>query len=71
MRKALDSVASVCLDEILIYSDLVEDDKEHVQWVIQWLLDAGEDWKHKNWEFHNSNGTYFGLNLSCKGISMN
>jgi len=70
ITEALDDFASAYLDDILIYSDSEEDHVGHVEWVMQWLLEAGLYLKPEKCEFHKETVRYLGLIISRKDISM-
>jgi len=70
IREALDDFASAYLDDVLIYSDSVEEHIDHVKWIMQWLLEAGLYLKSEKCEFHKETVRYLGLIISTKGISM-
>jgi hypothetical protein len=40
-REALDRFASANLNDILIYSNSIEEHEEHVKWIMERLLEAG------------------------------
>jgi len=70
MREALDDFGSAYLDDILIYSNSKEEHVDHVKWVMQRLLEAGQYLKPEKCEFHKETVRYLGLIISTKGISM-
>jgi hypothetical protein len=70
IREALDVFASAYLDDILIYSDKMEEHEQHVKWVMERLLQAGLYLKPEKCEFHKDTVKYLGLVISTKGISM-
>jgi len=70
IREALDRFASAYLDDILIYSNSIEEHEEHVKWVMERLLKAGLYLKPEKCEFHKETVKYLGLIISTKGVSM-
>jgi hypothetical protein len=52
IREALDRFASANLDDILIYSNSVEEHEEHVKWILGRLLKAGLYLIPEKCEFH-------------------
>jgi len=70
IQEALDCFTSAYLDDILIYSNSIEEHDEHVKWVIERLLKAGLYLKPEKCEFHKETIKYLGLIISKKGISM-
>jgi hypothetical protein len=70
IREALDVFASAYLDDILIYSDMVEEHEQHVKWVMERLLQDGLYLKPEKCEFHKDTVKYLGLVISTKRISM-
>jgi hypothetical protein len=70
IREALDVFAWAYLDNILIYSDTVEEHEQHVKWVMERLLQAGLYLKPEKCEFHTNTVKYLGLVISSEGISM-
>jgi len=70
IQEALGDFASANLDDILIYSDLEEEHKEHVKWIMKSLFDG---WLYLNPEqckFHKETVKYLGLIISMKAMSM-
>jgi hypothetical protein len=70
IREALDCFASAYFDDILIYSNSIEEHKDHVKWIMERLLEAGLYLKPEKCEFHKETVKYLGLIISPKGISM-
>ena len=70
IREALDNFVWAYLDDILIYSDLEEEHKQHVKWVMWRLLEAGLYLKPEKCEFHIETVRCLGLIILTKGISM-
>jgi hypothetical protein len=70
IREALDRFASAYLDNILIYSNSIEEHEEHVKWIMERLLKAGLYLKPEKCEFHKETVKYLGLIISTNGVSM-
>jgi hypothetical protein len=70
IRKALDNYASVHLEDILIYSMLIEELPEHVTWVLKRHLEGLLYLKPEKSELHQETVKYIRLNITTKGISM-
>jgi hypothetical protein len=70
IREVMDVYASAYLDDILIYSDTVEEHEQHVKWVMERLLQAGLYLKQEKCEFHKNTVMYLGLVISTEGISI-
>ena len=70
LREFLDVFCMAYLDDILIYSDTLEEHKIHVQQVLQALQKAGILLGAEKCEFHTQQTTYIGLIVSPAGISM-
>ena len=70
IRAALDRFASAYLDDILIYSNSIEEHEEHVKWIIERLFKAGLYFKPEKCEFHKETVKYLGLIISTQGVSM-
>src|SRR5215213_2857979 len=66
----LDRFTSAFLDDILIYSDTLEEHKEHVRQVLKALSKAGLHLKPEKCEFHRTEVKYLGLIISREGIKM-
>jgi hypothetical protein len=70
IREALDRFASAYLDDILIYSNSIEEHEKHVKWIMGRLLKAGLYLKPEKCEFHKKTVKYLGLIISTSGVSM-
>jgi hypothetical protein len=70
IREALDRFASAHLDDILIYSDSIEEHEEHDKWVMERLLKAGVYLRPETCEFLKETVKYLGLITSTKGVTM-
>jgi hypothetical protein len=70
IREALDVFPSAYLDDILIYSDTMEEHEQHVKWIMECLLQTRLYLKLDKCEFHEDTVKYLGLVISTKGISM-
>jgi len=70
IREAVDSFASAYLDDILIYSNSIEEHEEHVKWIMERSLKAGLYLKPEKCEFHKETVKYLGLIISTQGVSM-
>src|SRR5258705_6110850 len=70
LREFLDVFCTTYLDDILIFSDTLEEHKIHVQQVLQALQKAGILLRAEKCEFHTQQTTYIGLIVSPAGISM-
>jgi len=68
--EVFDKFASAYLDDVIIYSNLVEEHKGHVKWNVQRLLDAGLYLKPEKCNFHKDTVKYLGLIISTNGICM-
>jgi hypothetical protein len=66
----LDRFASEYFDDILIYSNSVEEHEERVKWIMQPLLEAGHYLNPEKCEFQKERVKYLGLIISINGISM-
>jgi len=66
----LDHFTSAYLDDILIYSDTMEEHTRHVHRVLERLTDAGLDLKPEKCEFHKTEVKYLGLIIGADGIKM-
>ena len=58
------------LDDILVYSDSVEEHHTHVQDILQWLRKASLFANPKKCTFHTNTIDYLGFILSPKGLTM-
>ena len=69
IREALENFASVYLNDILMYSDFDEEHVEHVQWIMQCLMDSGVYLKLEQCEFEKERIRCPGSIISTRGIS--
>jgi len=70
LRRYLDVFAIAYLDDILIYSDTLEEHNEHVKQVLEALSKAGLHLKPEKCEFHKQEVKYLGLTVGTDGIKM-
>ena len=70
LRPYLDQFCTAYLDDILIYSDNLEDHVKHVRLVLKALSAVGLHLKPEKCEFHRSKVNYLGLVISSDGVSM-
>ena len=70
MAPFLDHCTSAYLDDILIYSDTMEEHTQHVHQVLEWLTDASLHLKPEKCEFHKTEVKYLGLIIGADGIKM-
>lgn len=70
LRPFLDHFAVVYLDDILIYSDDLEQHKTHVRQVLERLASANLFVKLEKCKFHTSKVEFLGYIISNEGISM-
>jgi hypothetical protein len=70
IREALDRFASAYLDDILIYSNSLEEHEGHVKWIMERLPKAGLYLKPEKCEFHKETVKYLGHIISTNGVSM-
>ena len=66
----LDQFTSAYLNDILIYSDKMEEHTRHVHRVLERLTDAGLHLKPEKCEFHKTEVKYLGLIIGADGIKM-
>ena len=66
----LDHFTSAYLDDILIYSDTMEEHTRHVHRVLERLTDAGLHLKPEKCQFHKTEVKYLGLIIGADGIKM-
>ena len=66
----LDHFTSVYLDDILIYSDTMEEHTRYVHRVLEQLTDTGLHLKPEKYEFHKTEVKYLGLIIGADGIKM-
>ena len=70
LREYLDVFCTAYLDDILIYSDTLEEHKVQVRQVLEALQRAGILLRAEKCEFFTQKTTYIGLIVSPGGISM-
>ena len=70
LRDFLDDFASAYLDDVLIFSDTLEEHIEHVNRVLERLRAAGLPIDIDKCEFHTQETKYLGLLISNHGIRM-
>jgi hypothetical protein len=66
----LDIFCIAYLDNILIYSDSMEEHRKHVRMVLRWLRDVGLTLKPSKCEFHTKKMEYLGYIISPTGLQM-
>jgi hypothetical protein len=66
----LDIFCIAYLDDILIYSDSMEEHRKHVRMVLKRLRDVGLTLKPSKCEFHTKNTEYLGYIISPTGLQM-
>lgn len=70
LRPYLDVFCTAYIDDILIFSDSLEEHKKHVNLVLEALSNAGLQLDVDKCEFHKTEVLYLGLIISTNGISM-
>lgn len=70
LRPFLDSFCTAYLDDILIYSETIQEHKLHVRKVLEALSMAGLHLKPEKCEFHCTSVRYLGMIISNNGIRM-
>jgi hypothetical protein len=70
LRESLDTFIVIYLDDILIYSDTLEEHYDHVRSVLQRLKDADLQVKLEKCQFHVQTVEFLGYVISPEGISM-
>ena len=70
LRGLLDNYCTAYMDDILIFSESLENHREHVKIVLQRLREHGLQVDISKCEFETTQVTYLGLIVSTKGISM-
>ena len=70
-REYLDEFLVIYLDDLLIYSDTLEEHKRHVRLVLKRLQEAGLYVKPQKCQFHKSKVSFLGFMISAEGIHMN
>jgi hypothetical protein len=66
----LDIFCIAYLDDILIYSDSMEEHRKHVCIVLRWLRDVGLILKPSKCEFHMERMEYLGYIIAPTGLQM-
>ena len=70
LSQYLDRFCSAFLDDIIIYSETLEEYIIHVQKILQRLSDAGLHLNPKKCEFHKTETTYLGLVIGRNRVRM-
>jgi len=70
LREYLDIFCTAYLDDVLIYSDSLEEHKKHVKLVLQALRKAGLQVEIEKCEFHTQETRYLGLIIGTKSIQI-
>jgi transposase InsO family protein len=70
LRPFLDRFATAYLDDILIYSETLEEHKDHVRQILQRLTEHGLHLKPEKCEFFKDEVKYLGLIIGREGIKM-
>ena len=70
LREWLDDFVTVYIDDILIFSETLEQHRNYVQLVLNALSEAGLQIDINKCEFHQAKVKYLGLIISTKGIAM-
>lgn len=70
LRPFLDTFCTAYLDDILIFSDTLEQHQKHVLQVLDALCKAGLALKPEKCEFHRTSVSYLGLIVSTEGLKM-
>ena len=70
LRESLDVFCTAYLDDILIYSDTLEEHKAHVTSTLRKLESVGLYLKLEKYEFHTQKVKYLGLYIMDQGIEM-
>jgi hypothetical protein len=71
LRKYLDIFCIAYLDDVLIYSDSLEDHRKHVKLILRALRKAGLQAEIEKCEFHTTETRYLGLIIGTEGVKMN
>jgi hypothetical protein len=69
-RDYLDEFLVIYLDDLLIYSDTLEEHKRHVRLVLKRLQEAGLYVKPQKCQFHATKVSFLGFMISSEGIHM-
>ena len=69
-REYLDEFLVIYLDDLLIYSDTLEEHKRHVRLVLKRLKEAGLYVKPQKCQFHKSKVSFLGFMISSEGVHM-
>src|SRR5690606_24525683 len=70
LRPFLDQFCTAYLDDILIYSNNIDEHRVHVKQVLEALSAVGLHLKPEKCEFHRNKVNYLGLVISSEGVSM-
>ena len=70
LREFLDIFCTAYLDDILIYSDTLEEHQKHVKKVLQKLKEDKMFLRPEKCEFHTQRTKYLGLIITPRGIEM-
>ena len=70
LRPFLDLFCTAYLDDILVYSDTLEEHKIHVRRVLEALSEAGLHLKPEKCEFHRQQVKYLGMIVQHNGVRM-
>ena len=70
LRPFLDQFCTAFLDDILIYSDTLEEYRVHMRRVLEVLKGAGLTLKPQKCEFHKSSVKFLGVIISQDGVKM-
>lgn len=70
LREHLDEFCHAYIDDILIYSNSLQEHREHVKWVLQQLRKAGLQADLKKCEFHVTKTKYLGFIVGTDGVSV-
>ena len=70
LRPFLDRFCTAYLDDILIYSESLEEHQDHVRQILAALSTAGLALKPEKCEFHKTSVCYLGIIISTQGLTM-
>src|SRR6201992_1154312 len=70
LRPYLDNFCTAYLDDVLVYSDTLEEHKIHVRTVLEALQKAGLNLKPEKCEFYQESVKYLGVIISRDGVKM-